>query len=48
VNLLRDNVNNIKKNTETLVDVSKEDDIEINTEHEINVDVSLPECRAKY
>jgi hypothetical protein len=32
VNLLGDNVDTIKKHTETLIDVSKEDGLEVNTE----------------
>jgi hypothetical protein len=32
VNLLGDNTDNIKKNTETLIDASKEVDIEVNAE----------------
>jgi hypothetical protein len=32
VNLLRDNVDTIKKNTETLIDASKEVGLEINVE----------------
>jgi hypothetical protein len=32
VNLLGDNIDSIKKNTETLIDASKEDGLEINVE----------------
>jgi hypothetical protein len=33
VNLLGDNIDTIKKNWETLVDASKEDDLQISTEN---------------
>jgi hypothetical protein len=35
VNLLRDDIDTIKKNTETLIDASKEIDLEINIEKTI-------------
>jgi hypothetical protein len=41
VNLLSDNINTMKKNTQTLVDVSKEVGLEV------YVAVSSPECRTK-
>jgi hypothetical protein len=40
VNLLGENVDTIKKNTETLIDASKEVGLEVNA-------VSSPECSAK-
>jgi hypothetical protein len=40
VNLLGDNIDNIKKNTQTLIDAGKEVGLEVNI-------VSSPECRAK-
>jgi hypothetical protein len=45
VSLLGDNMDTVKKNTETLIDASKEHDLEVNagkTEY-----ISPPECRAK-
>jgi hypothetical protein len=49
VNLLGDNVGTIKKNTETLIDTSKEVGLEANaekTKYMLHVAVSSPECRA--
>jgi hypothetical protein len=47
VNLLGHNIDTTKKNTETLTDVSKEVDLEINVEKPKYVTVLSPECRAK-
>jgi hypothetical protein len=47
VNLLGDNVYNIQKNMESIIYVSKEDGLEVNTEKLSNAAVSLPEWRAK-
>jgi hypothetical protein len=48
VNLLEDNIDTVKRNTETLIDDSKEVDLEINVEKtKYNVDISSPECRSK-
>jgi hypothetical protein len=43
-NLLGDNIDTIRKNTQTLIDASKEVGLEVNTE-EVYVSVSTPECR---
>jgi hypothetical protein len=45
VNLLGDNIDTTKKNTQILVDASKEVGLEVNTEK--CVAVLSPECRAK-
>jgi hypothetical protein len=48
VNLLGDNIVTIKKNTETLIDASKEVGLEINVvKTKLSVPVSSPECRSK-
>jgi hypothetical protein len=48
VNLLEDNIDTIKENTETLIDASKEVGLEINVEAtKLMFAVSSPECRAK-
>jgi predicted RND superfamily exporter protein len=47
VNLLGDNIDTIKKNTEILIDASKEVGLEINVENSVYVAVSSPECRSK-
>jgi hypothetical protein len=49
VNLLGDNIDTTKKNTETLVDASKEVGLEVNTEKTkyMYVDILSPECRTK-
>jgi hypothetical protein len=48
VNLLRDNIDTIKKNTEILIDASKDVGLEINLEKaKNNVAVSSLECRPK-
>jgi hypothetical protein len=51
VNLLGDNIDPIKKNMETLIDPSKEDGLEVNTEKTkyttVCVAVSSPECMTK-
>jgi hypothetical protein len=44
VNLLGDNIETVKSNTETLIDASKEVDLEANIEKTICY-VSPPECR---
>jgi hypothetical protein len=44
VNLLGDNIDAIKKNTESLIDAIKEVGLVINVE---NTTVSSPECRSK-
>jgi ABC-type siderophore export system fused ATPase/permease subunit len=48
VNLLGDNIDTIKKNTETLIDGSKEVGLQVNAEKTkyTYVTVSSPECRA--
>jgi hypothetical protein len=47
VNLLGDNIDTIKKNTETLIDSTKEVGLEINVEKKEYVAISSPECRSK-
>jgi hypothetical protein len=47
VNLLGDNIDIIKKITETLIDASKEVGLEVNKRKLVYVAVSSPECRAK-
>jgi hypothetical protein len=49
VNLLGDDIDTIKRNTETLIDACEEDGLEVNTEKSkfVYVAVSSPECRAK-
>jgi hypothetical protein len=49
VNLLGDNIDTVKKNTQTLIDVSKETGLEVKAEKTkyVYVAVSSPECRAK-
>jgi hypothetical protein len=48
LNLLDDNIDTIKKSTETLTDASKEVGLEINVEKtKYYVAVSSPECRSK-
>jgi hypothetical protein len=47
VNLLGDNIDTIKKNTETLIDASKEVGLEINVEETKYMLLSSPECRSK-
>jgi hypothetical protein len=47
VNLLEDNIDIINKNTETLIDASKEVGLEVNIEKQSIIGVSGPECRAK-
>jgi hypothetical protein len=47
VNLLGYNIDTIKKNTETLIDASKEVGLEINVENQVYVAISSPECRSK-
>jgi hypothetical protein len=44
VNLLRDNIDTIKKNTETLIDASKDVGLEIS---QVYVAISSSECRSK-
>jgi hypothetical protein len=46
-NLLDDNIDTINKNTETLIDASKEVGLEVNIEKTKYMFVSLPECRSK-
>jgi hypothetical protein len=47
VNLLGDNIDTIKKNTETLIDASKKVGLEINVEKTkyVYTTISSPECR---
>jgi hypothetical protein len=47
VNILGDDTDTIKKNTQTLIDASKEIGVEVNTEKTIYIAVSSPKCRAK-
>jgi hypothetical protein len=48
VNILGDDIDTIKKNTQTLIDASKEIGLEINTEKNKYIYVvSSPKCRAK-
>jgi hypothetical protein len=48
MNLLRDSIDTMKKNTETLVDASKEVGLEINIEETKYVlHVLSPECRSE-
>jgi hypothetical protein len=44
--LLGDNIDTIKKNTETLIDASKEVGLE-KTKYYVYVAISSPECRSK-
>jgi hypothetical protein len=47
--MLRDNIGTIKKNTETLIDASKDVGLEINVEktmYDVCVAVCSPECRS--
>jgi hypothetical protein len=46
-NLLGDNIDNINKNTETLIDTSKVASLEVNTEKQAHVALSSLECRAR-
>jgi hypothetical protein len=45
VHLLGENMNIIKKNAKSLLDVGKEADIEVNTEDQVDVPVLSPDCR---
>jgi hypothetical protein len=48
VHLLGDNIDTIKKNTETLIDASKEVGLEIHIEKTLSiVDILSPECSSK-
>jgi hypothetical protein len=47
VNLLGDNIDTVKKNTETLIDARKEFALEVNMENLVYVAVSSPKCRGK-
>jgi ABC-type siderophore export system fused ATPase/permease subunit len=47
VNLLRDNIDTIKKNTQTLIDAGKEVGLEVSTEKTIYVAVLSRECKGK-
>jgi hypothetical protein len=47
VNLLGDNIDNIKRNTESLIYASKEVGREVNLEKANYVEISSPECRTK-
>jgi hypothetical protein len=47
LNLLGDNIDTINKNTETLIDASREVGLEVNTEKTKYMLVSGPECRPK-
>jgi hypothetical protein len=46
-NVLGENMNTIKVNTEALIDTSKKDGLEVNKEKTVYVDILLPECKAK-
>jgi hypothetical protein len=47
VNLLGDNIDTIKKNTQTLIEARKKTGLEVNTEKTVHVAASSPKCRAK-
>jgi hypothetical protein len=47
VNLLEDNINTIKKNSEVLIDATKEGRLEVNTQKTKCMFMSSPYCRAK-
>jgi hypothetical protein len=47
VNVLGDNIDIVTKNTQTLIDASKEIGLEVNTEKTKYMSVSSPKCRAK-
>jgi outer membrane cobalamin receptor len=47
VNLLGDNIDTTKKNTETLIDATKVTGLEVNAEKTKYVAVWSPDCRAK-
>jgi hypothetical protein len=47
VNLLRDNIDAIKKSTETLIDSSRKVGLEINAKKAKYVTISSTECRSK-
>jgi hypothetical protein len=47
VNLLGDNIDTIKKNTETLIDASKEVGLEVNADKTKYMLLSSPECRSE-
>jgi hypothetical protein len=44
---LEDNIGTIKKNTETLIDATKEAGLEVNRENEVYVAASSPKCKEK-
>jgi hypothetical protein len=46
INLLQDNINTIKKNTEALID-AKEVGLELNAENKVYVNVLSSECEEK-
>jgi hypothetical protein len=48
INLLQDNVNTTKKNTEALIDATKEVGLELNAENKIYVNVMSPECEENH
>jgi hypothetical protein len=47
VNLLGDNIDTIKKNTENVIGAIKEVGLEVNAKNTNYVAVSSPECRVK-
>jgi hypothetical protein len=47
VNLLGENIIIIKKNTEVLLDASKEVSLEVNTKNQVYVHGSSPDCGTK-
>jgi hypothetical protein len=48
VDLLGDNIDTVKKNTETLIDASKQVELDVNAEKtKVYVTVSSPQCRVK-